>query len=745
MPASKETLDQIALSREEYDLIVQKLEREPNEVELGLFGALWSEHCGYKHSKPLLRLFPTSGAAVRVEAGQENAGVVSIGGGLSIVFKAESHNHPSAIEPYQGAATGVGGIVRDILAMGARPIALLNSLRFGPLTDPRNRFLFESVVSGISGYGNCIGVPDVGGEVMFAPSYSGNPLVNAMCIGLLRDGEMMRAAASTPGSTLMVVGSATGRDGIHGASGLASRTFGGGDGDKMRPTVQVGDPFLEKVLIEACLEAARSGHLEGLQDLGAAGLTSSVMECAERGGTGVDLDVALVPRREQGMSAYEVMLSESQERMLLIVSSGHEAPVRDIFERWDLPVTVIGTVTDTGVARVYDGDTLTAELDIATLVEAPQYRTSGTRPAYLDALQSAELPAVPDRSRAGDLLTSLLASPNIASKRAVYRQYDHEVQTNTIAKPGAGDAAVLRLRGTTKAIAIAIDGNGRHAYLDPYTGGALAVAEACRNVACAGGVPLAVTDCLNFGDPERPEVYYQLEECIKGMAEACRRLGIPVVSGNVSLYNEAQGEAIYPTPVVGAVGLLEQSDTRLTAGFANEGDAVLLLGADSWHANDATLAGSEYLAHVHDLVIGKPSLDLNAEVRLQRLLIALAGERLLRSAHDCSDGGLAVAIAESAIIGGKGFRSDAAEQSPAETPGRWDAALFGEAASRAVVSCAPEHAASVERLAAEQGVPALQLGAVGGGRVSMAGLVDEPLAELTDAYEGGLERALREG
>jgi phosphoribosylformylglycinamidine synthase len=743
VPASKETLDQIALSRAEYDLIVQKLEREPNEVELGLFGALWSEHCGYKHSKPLLRLFPTSGAAVRVEAGQENAGVVSIGDGLSIVFKAESHNHPSAIEPYQGAATGVGGIVRDILAMGARPIALLNSLRFGPLTDAPNRFLFEGVVAGISAYGNCIGVPDVGGEVMFAPSYNGNPLVNAMCVGLLRDGEMMRAAASTPGSTLMVVGSATGRDGIHGASGLASRTFGGGGGGEMRPTVQVGDPFLEKVLIEACLEAARSGHLEGLQDLGAAGLTSSVMECAERGGTGVDLDVSQVPRREQGMSAYDVMLSESQERMLLIVSEGHEAPIRDIFERWDLPVTAIGTVTDTGVARVYDGDTLTAELDIATLVEAPQYRTGGARPAYLDALQSAELPATPNPSRAGELLTSLLASPNIASKRAVYRRYDHEVQTNTIAKPGAGDAAVLRLRGTTKAIAIAIDGNGRHTYLDPYTGGALAVAEACRNVACAGGVPLAVTDCLNFGDPERPEVYYQLEECIKGMAEACRALGIPVVSGNVSLYNEAQGEAIYPTPVVGAVGLLEQAHTRLTAGFASEGDAVLLLGAASWHADDTTLAGSEYLAHVHDLVIGKPSLDLDAEARLQRLLIALAGERLLHSAHDCSDGGLAVAIAESAIIGGKGFRSDAAEQSPPETPGRWDAALFGEAASRAVVSCSPEHAASISRLAAEHGVPTLWLGAVGGDRVSMAGLVDEPLPDLADAYEGGLERALR--
>ena len=484
MPVSQETLDRIALSREEYALIVEKLDREPNEVELGLFGALWSEHCGYKHSKPLLRLFPTRGAAVRVEAGQENAGSVDIGDGFSVVFKVESHNHPSAVEPYQGAATGVGGIVRDILAMGARPIALLNSLRFGPLTDARNRYLFEGVVAGISGYGNCIGVPDVGGEAAFAPSYSGNPLLNAMCVGLLPDGQLMRAAATTPGALLVSVGSATGRDGIHGASGLASRSFGSAEDEaerEMRPTVQVGDPFLEKVLIEACLEAARSGHLEGLQDMGAAGLTSSAIECAERGGTGVEIDVDAVPRRERGMSAYEVMLSESQERMLLIVKEGREAPVREIFERWDIEASVIGRVTSDRMARVIEGGRVVAEVDVGTLVDAPLYTPDGVRPAYLDILNAAALPPEPSPSEAGRILRSLLSSPNIASKRSVYRRYDHEVQTNTMVKPGAGDAAVLRIRGAGKAIAVAIDGNGRHAYLDPYAGGAMAVAEACRN------------------------------------------------------------------------------------------------------------------------------------------------------------------------------------------------------------------------------------------------------------------------
>ncbi len=744
MPVSQQTLDQIALSREEYDLIVQKLEREPNELELGLFGALWSEHCGYKHSKPLLKGFPTTGPAVRVQAGEENAGVVDIGDGLSVVFKIESHNHPSAVEPYQGAATGVGGIVRDILAMGARPIALLNSLRFGPLDDPHNRYLFQGVVAGISGYGNCIGVPDVGGEVVFAPSYNGNPLVNAMCVGLLPDGGLMRAAAANPGAILMVVGSTTGRDGIHGASGLASRTFE--EEREMRPTVQVGDPFLEKVLIEACLEAAASGHLDGMQDMGAAGLTSSVMECAARGGTGVEIDVAKAPRREEGMTPYEVMLSESQERMLLIVKPGREDAVAALFERWDLAVTAIGTVTGNGLARVYDGETLAAEVRVDTLVEAPQYRPHGARPAYLDRLQSAPMPPAPDPSEARRILLTLLAAPNIASKRAVYRRYDHEVQTRTVVKPGAGDAAVLRLRETPKGLALAVDGNGRLAYLDPYTGGAMAVAEACRNVAVAGAAPLAVTDCLNFGNPEKPEVYYQLEECIRGMSDACRALGVPVVSGNVSLYNETQGEAIYPTPVVGAVGLMDDVVARVGAAFSQAGDVVLLLGAQL-QADESTLGGSEYLAVEHGAVAGKPSLDLEAEARLQRLLVDLAKARLLSSAHDCSDGGLAVALAESALLGGVGFVGEgdwAPDRRGAGTPdaGRWDAALFGEAPSRAVVSCPASSVAAVEAAAAAAGTPAVRLGAAGGARFVLPSLVDESVETLAGAYYAGLERAL---
>ena len=742
MPASQESLDRIALTRDEYALIVQRLGREPNEVELGMFGALWSEHCGYKHSRLLLRTLPSEGPAVRVKAGEENAGVVDIGDGLSVVFKIESHNHPSAIEPYQGAATGVGGIIRDILAMGARPIALLNSLRFGTLDDARTRYLFEGVVAGISGYGNCIGIPDVGGEVFFAPSYAGNPLVNAMCVGLLPEGGLMRAAATTPGSTLVLVGSATGRDGIHGASGLASRTFNTSSADgeaarEMRPTVQVGDPFLEKVLIEACLEAARSGHLAGMQDLGAAGLTSSAVECAARGGTGIEIDVALVPRREGGMTPYEVMLSESQERMLLIVREGEERPIADIFERWDLSATTIGRVTGDGLARILDDGEVVAEVAIGPLSEAPQYRSEPQRPAYLAALHDAPLPELPPAGEAGPVLRALLAAPNIASKRPVYRRYDHEVQTNTMVKPGAGDAAVLRIRGTDRALALAVDGNGRMAYLEPYVGGAMAVAEACRNVVCAGARPLALTDCLNFGDPERPAVYYQLAEAVRGIGDAARALGVPVVSGNVSLYNESGGEPIYPTPVVGAVGLLEHAETRLTAGFVEAGDAVLLLGADSLDAADASLAGSEYLAHVHGLVIGAPSIDLALEARLQTLLGALADDRALRSAHDCSDGGLAVAVAESAILGGVGLVGEASLAS-----GRWDAALFGEAPSRVVVSCAADKAGLVLDHATTHGVPALRLGTVGGDRVRLGGLIDEPLDALAEAHGTGLEQAL---
>lgn len=732
MTVSQATLDQIALTRQEYELIVRKLGRIPTPVELGLFGALWSEHCGYKHSKPLLRGFPTTGAAVRVEAGQENAGVVQIGDGLSVVFKVESHNHPSAIEPFQGAATGVGGIVRDILAMGARPIALLNSLRFGNLVDPRNRFLFHGVVAGISAYGNCIGVPDVGGEVQFDDTYSGNPLVNAMCIGLLKDDSLMSASAKTPGNTLMIVGSSTGRDGIHGASGLASRTFE--EQREMRPTVQVGDPFLEKVLIEASLEAVNSGHLEGLQDMGAAGITSAVMECADRGGTGVEIDVDRVPRREPGMSAYEVMLSESQERMLLIVKQGHEEQVRELFSRWDLDVAEFGKVIEDPVGRVLDAGETVAEVPIEILVDAPQYTPQAIRPEYLKGLHGARLPEEPDICNASAILRKLLAAPNIASKRSVYEQYDHEVQTNTAIKPGQGDAAVLRVRETNRGIAVSIDGNGRKAYLEPYVGGALAVVESCRNVACTGGQPLAVTDCLNFGNPEKPEVYYQLKEVIRGMSDACRALGVPVVSGNVSLYNESYGEAIYPTPIVGAVGILTNINDRVSAGFKNPGDMVLaLVGTTDVHSG--ALAGSEYLSTIHGVVSGQPSVDLAAEARLQQLLVKLAKLRLMKSAHDCSDGGLLVTLAECAIIGGFGFYGDWPEDSS-----RWDSSWFGELSSTVVITCETGNLESIASLSSDANISLIELGTVHPQRLIIGSLnLDEPVAELASVYHGAIE------
>ena len=619
---------------------------------------LWSEHCGYKHSKPLLRLLPSDSPRLLVTPGSENAGVVDIGGGLAIVMKIESHNHPSAIEPYQGAATGVGGIVRDIFAMGARPIALMNSLRFGSLDEPRNRYLLGGVVAGISGYGNCIGIPNVGGEVCFSDSYSGNPLVNAMCVGILSADELVRATTDGPGNVLMLVGSDTGRDGIHGASGLASRTFE--EERELRPTVQVGNPFMEKSLIEACLEIAKTDHIIGIQDLGAAGLTSAAVEAASNGKSGLEIDVSLVPRRETGMTPYEVMLSESQERMLVIVKPGHEAPVKAVFDKWDLQSTVIGRSTDDGLARIIDSDgyggKLQGEPPVNTLTDAPQYRLQGIKAQWLNNLQEYDLSSLPLPSESpAEVLLRLLASPNIASKEWVYRQYDHQVQTNTVAAPGA-DAAVLRVKGAGKGIALSTDGNGRLCYLDPFIGGMIAVAEACRNVSCTGAEPIALTDCLNFGNPEKPETYYQLEQCILGMAEACRTLDVPVISGNVSLYNETQGEGIYPTPIIGCLGLLEDVRKNVGMGFHNPGDIILLLGASEPTSDASSLAGSEYLEVMHGLVAGHPALDIQAEAALQRACQRLAAEGVIESAHDCSDGGLAVALAESCIAGGVGHK-----------------------------------------------------------------------------------------
>ena len=733
MPVSQEALDDVALSRAEYEAIVDRLGREPEFLELGLFGSLWSEHCGYKHTLPLLRLLPSASPRLLVTPGTENAGVIDLGDGLAIAMKVESHNHPSAVEPHEGAATGVGGIVRDIFAMGARPIALLNSLRFGPLDVPRNRFLLAGVVGGIADYGNCIGVPDVAGEIAFDPCYSGNPLINAMCVGLLDHARLMSATAHGPGDLLLLVGADTGRDGMHGASGLASRTFA--DQAEMRSAVQVGNPFLEKVLIEACLEAARLEAVTGMQDCGAAGLTSATIEMAERSGLGLRIHIDRVPRREEGMTPYEVMLSESQERMVLAVTPGREQEVQDLFRKWDLDATVIGEFEAGGNVTCVDEGRVLTSTPIALLTDPPQYEFDPPPPGWLAPLQDADLSSVPlpDASPSETLLR-LLAAPNIACKRSVYRQYDHQVQTNTVVTPGA-DAAVLRLKGTARGIALTIDGNGRYCYLDPFAGTAIAVAEACRNLACVGAEPLAVTDCLNFGDPETPDIQFQLRQSVLGMKEACETFNVPVVSGNASLYNEARGRAVYPTPTIGALGLLDDVERHATSEFKRDGDRIVLLGAAAVDGDPADLGGSEYLSVIHDRVEGRPRIDLRLELRVQNVCRSAVREGLLSSAHDCSDGGLAVAIAESAVRGSTGADITAG------VTGRWDAALFGEGQSRIVVSLPPENLRALAKLADEAGVPWTELGATGGDRIRISSLADVSLDAATDAWRNGFTRA----
>jgi len=732
MPVTKQVLDEIALSQSEYESIVQRLGREPNEVELGMFGALWSEHCGYKHSKLLLKLLPTKGKRVLTRVAEENAGAVDVGDGLSIVMKMESHNHPSAIEPFQGAATGVGGIVRDIFTMGARPIALLNSLRFGPLREPHNRYLFNGVVGGIASYGNCLGIPDVGGEISFSPAYSDNPLINAMCVGIAKSEKLVKARAGGVGNVLMLAGADTGRDGLHGASGLASRTFE--EERELRSTVQVGNPFLEKLLIEACLELAETDWIVGMQDLGAAGLTSASVESAARAGSGVEIDISEIPRREQGMNPYEVMLSESQERMLIIVRKGYQDKVKALFERWELPSDIIGYVTGDGITRITEGEKVVAEIPVKLLTEPPLYRLSCRKPKWLRPLQNFDLSSIADLSadECQPTLLRLLAGPNIASKHWVYRQYDHQVQTNTVVPPG-GDAAVLRIKDTKKAISLTTDGNGRYCYLDPYNGGAIAVAEAARNLVCTGAEPLAITDCLNLGNPEKDDVYYQLKECIRGMARACRQLNVPVISGNVSLYNETKDKAIYPTPVVGMVGLIEDVDRHCTSSFKDEGDVVFLLGSQ----DEGGLAGSEYLEVMRGLVAGRPFINLDLEKRVQQCCLSLIKEGIITSAHDCSDGGLAIALAECCLAGDIGFRG------VWEVQGRIDAALFGELQSRIIVSVALTRAIELEGRAAQERVGLRKLGVVGGRRLIIEGLIDVPLEQMAMMWHNGLDWALR--
>jgi len=739
MTVSRQLLEEVALTPEEYDLIVSKLGREPNRVELGMFGAMWSEHCGYKNSRPLLKLFPTKGPRVLQGPG-ENAGAVDIGDGLAVVFKMESHNHPSAIEPYQGAATGVGGIVRDIFTMGARPIASMDSLRFGPLTELRNQYLLSGVVGGIAGYGNCLGVPTVGGEIYFEDSYSGNPLVNAFCLGLIKADEIMLATASGPGNPVILVGADTGRDGIHGAT-FASVELNERS-EERRPAVQVGNPFLEKLLIEACLELLQADYVVGMQDLGAAGLTSSAVEMAGRGGCGIDIDLLRASRREKGMTAYEMMLSESQERMLVVARKGCEGKVQQLFARWGLHSDLIGVVTDDGLVRIREGEQVVAEIPAPLLTdEAPVYYREGVRPAYLEELHRFDPASLPQPADYGRTLMDLLASPNLCSRRGVFQQYDHMVQTNTVLLPEQSDAAVLRVKGTKKGIAITTDGNGRYTYLEPKRGGMIAVAEAARNLVCSGAEPLALTDCLNYGNPEKPEVFYTLRESVLGMAEACEALGTPVISGNVSLYNENKGSAIYPTPVIGMVGLLDEVDQAMGLAFRQTGDRVVLLGQSF-----DDLGGSEYLKLITGKALGEPPrIDLGLEAAVQRCCLGAIRACLVRSAHDCSDGGLAVALAESCMAGGLGLECEAGalERLLQRDGCRVDAILFGESQSRIVLSLDESHLHALERLAGEAGVPLAVLGTVGGERFRLGGWIDMPVSEMRDAWSNALGRMLQ--
>jgi phosphoribosylformylglycinamidine synthase subunit PurL len=731
------TLDTIALSRDEYELIVKKLGREPNEVELGMFGALWSEHCGYKNSKPLLRLLPAEGAYVLTRRGAENAGAIDIGDDMCVVMKIESHNHPSAVEPYQGAATGVGGIVRDIFAMGARPIALLDSLRFGPIDNARGKYLFEGVVAGIGGYGNCLGIPTVGGEVAFEDAYADNPLVNAMCVGVARVDQLVTAKAEGAGNLLMLVGADTGRDGIHGASGLASRTDPSARFEEMRPAVQVGNPFLEKMLLEACLDLAWN-HVDwitGIQDLGAAGLTSSAVESASRGGSGIEIDVAKIPRREKGMTPYEVMLSESQERMLIIVRQGCNDDVAQLFERWEVPWAIIGRVTDDKLVHIRDGDKEVGTMPVDILVDAPEYTREGEPAAELFEMERLDLTGLPEVGDPQGVLLRLLAAPNITSKRWIYRQYDQSVLSNTVVQAGA-DAAVLRIKGTSRGIAVSTDGNGRYCHIDPYRGGAIAVAEAARNVVCAGAHPVAVTDCLNFGNPERPDVYYQMQAVIHGIADACDALGTPVISGNVSLYNESGGRPVYPTPVIGMLGILDDVTQHCGIGLANEGDEVFVVGSHLEQPLD-TLGGSEYLKLEHGLVGGKLDIDLQREARLHLAILAGIRQKIVTAAHDCSDGGLAVALAEMCVAGGKGLDGSAAILGPRLAP-----ALFGEAQSRIIVTIPPDKRSALATIAQGANLPLEYIGRVTADPRLRLGPLDATLDELRDAYEGGLPRTL---
>lgn len=741
---TKDLIAQHNLTENEFKKIVEILGREPNLTELGMFSVMWSEHCSYKSSRVHLKKLPTTGPRV-VQGPGENAGAVDIGDGLCVVFKMESHNHPSFIEPYQGAATGVGGIMRDVFTMGARPVALMNSLRFGHLDTSKNRHLMRGVVAGIAGYGNCMGVPTIGGEVRFDEIYSLNPLVNAFCLGLARKDRIFRGTAAGVGNPVIYFGSKTGRDGIHGAT-MASDSFDD-ESEHKRPTVQVGDPFQEKLLLEACLELMESDLLVGIQDMGAAGLTSSSCEMASRAGNGIELDLTNVPRRELGMTPYELMLSESQERMLMVAKAGKEEECITICQKWDLDVAVVGKVTGDGMLRVIDQGAVVAEIPAKALADdGPRYERSYSPPAFQDMLTNLNYDAIADVKDASAALLSLLASPTIASKRWVYEQYDHMVRTNTMVRPGS-DAAVIRVKGTEKAVAMTVDCNGRYCLLHPYEGARLAVAEAARNLVCSGAQPIGLTDCLNFGNPERPDIMWQFVLAIEGMKDACERFQIPIVSGNVSFYNETNGLSIYPTPMLGMVGLIEQADRTMTQWFKDEGDIILLLG----NTRD-DLGGSEYLKVIHHREQGSPPyLNLEAEKMLHDFVLKVIDEGLIRSAHDCSDGGLAVALAE-CCMSAPSVRHGAVVRLALDSLRR-DALLFGESQSRIILSVKPDVAELVLNRSRDAGIPVVNLGTVGGdrlvievdqGQLSDGCKIDLAVNQIHDRWANSIERMLEQ-
>ncbi len=729
MTTGVEAARALALTDEEYERICATLGRAPSSAELAMYAAMWSEHCSYKSSKVFLKTMPTEGPLVVMGPG-ENAGVIDVGDGLVAVFKLESHNHPSAVEPVQGAATGVGGIVRDILATGARPVALLDPLRFGPLDEYRQRWLLGGVVHGIGQYGNSIGVPTVGGEVFFDPSYRGNPLVNVMCLGVAPRAHIQHARAAGVGNVGILIGAKTGRDGIGGVSVLASRPFDA-EAEAKRPSVQVGDPFTEKLLIEACLELIERGLLVGLSDLGGAGLSCATSETSSRGSVGLEVDLDVVPLREPDMEPIEILTSESQERMFAIVRPSDADLVEAICAKWGVPATRIARVVEGSGLRIVHRGALVASVPSRSLAdEGPVYERPMRRPSWLDRVRSDSALSLPAPKDLGETLLELLASPNIASKRWVTEQYDWMVQHNTVLGPGA-DAAVIRIEGTSRGMAVSTDGNPRFCFLDPRLGAALAVAEAARNVACTGARPVAITNCLNFGNPEKPEVMWQFSEAVAGITEACKAFGTPVTGGNVSFYNETDGEAIKPTPVIGMLGLIDDVANVVGSAFLRPGETVILLGETK-----PELDGSEYAAHLHDHVGGEaPALDLAAASRLNELLVTLSSRKLISSAHDCSEGGIAIALAEATIPNRTGARVTLGDN-PDHT------VLFSESANRVVLSCPPSSVDAVITTARALDVPATVIGETAPARLTIENALDVPIADLANLYENGVARAI---